>query len=315
MIKRQLGNSGISVAPLAFGGNVFGWSVNESESFRLLDAFVDAGFNLIDTADVYSNWVAGNCGGESETIIGRWMASRNNRNQVVIATKVGFKMNESDKGLSRDYILRAVEDSLRRLGTDTIDLYQSHVDDPDTPQLETLETYNRLIRAGQVRVIGASQYDATRLREALQISKAHGLPRYETLQPGYNLHDRAGYEAELEAVCLEHGLGVISYASLARGFLTGKYRSEADLANRARSPWVKGSLTERGFRILAALDEVAARLNATPAQVSLAWLMARPGLTAPIAGATTVAQLTELMGATRLELDSESRDLLSKASA
>ena len=315
MIKRQLGNSGISVAPLAFGGNVFGWSVNESESFRLLDAFVDAGFNLIDTADVYSNWVAGNCGGESETIIGRWMASRNNRNQVVIATKVGFKMNESDKGLSRDYILRAVEDSLRRLGTDTIDLYQSHVDDPDTPQLETLETYDRLIRAGKVRVIGASQYDATRLREALQISKAHGLPRYETLQPGYNLHDRAGYEAELEAVCLEHGLGVISYASLARGFLTGKYRSEADLANRARSPWVKGSLTERGFRILAALDEVAARLDATPAQVSLAWLMARPGLTAPIAGATTVAQLTELMGATRLELDSESRDLLSKASA
>ena len=315
MIKRQLGNSGITLAPLAFGGNVFGWSVNESESFRLLDAFVDAGFNLIDTADVYSNWVAGNCGGESETIIGRWMASRNNRNQVVIATKVGFKMNESDKGLSRDYILRAVEGSLRRLGTDTIDLYQSHVDDPDTPQLETLETYDLLIRAGKVRVIGASQYDATRLREALQTSKEHGLPRYETLQPGYNLHDRAGYEAELEAVCLEHGLGVISYASLARGFLTGKYRSEADLANRARSPWVKGSLTERGFRILAALDEVAARLNATPAQVSLAWLMARPGLTAPIAGATTVAQLTELMGATRLELDSESRDLLSKASA
>ena len=315
MIKRQLGNSGISVAPLAFGGNVFGWSVNESESFRLLDAFVDAGFNLIDTADVYSNWVAGNCGGESETIIGRWMASRNNRNQVVIATKVGFKMNESDKGLSRDYILRAVEGSLRRLGTDTIDLYQSHVDDPDTPQLETLETYDLLIRAGKVRVIGASQYDATRLREALQTSKEHGLPRYETLQPGYNLHDRAGYEAELEAVCLEHGLGVISYASLARGFLTGKYRSEADLANRTRGPWVKGSLTERGFRILAALDEVAARLNATPAQVSLAWLMARPGLTAPIAGATTVAQLTELMGATRLELDSESRDLLSKASA
>lgn len=315
MIKRPLGKSGIAVAPLAFGGNVFGWSVSQADSFRLLDAFVDAGFNLIDTADVYSNWVAGNSGGESETIIGRWLASRGNRNKVVIATKVGFKVNETDKGLSRAYMLRAVEDSLRRLNTDTIDLYQSHIDDADTPQQETLETYDRLIRAGKVRAIGASQFSAARLREALQISQDCGLPRYETLQPGYNLHDRAGYEGELELVCREHGLGVISFASLARGFLTGKYRSHADLANRTRSPWVKGLLTERGFRILAALDDVAARLQATQAQVSLAWLMARPGITAPIAGATSLAQLTELMGAARLALPADCLDLLNRASA
>lgn len=314
MIKRKLGNSGLEVAPLAFGGNVFGWTVDEAASFRLLDAFVEAGFNLIDTADVYSNWVPGNAGGVSETIIGNWMASRRNRDKVVIATKVGYKMSDDKKGLSRPYILRAVEDSLKRLRTDTIDLYFAHVDDPDTPQQETLEAFAQLIRQGKVRAIGASQYNAARLREALQISCDAGLPRYEVLQPGYNLHDRAGYEAELESVCLEHGLGVISFASLARGFLTGKYRSQADLAQSVRGPWVKKLLDERGFRILAALDKVAAQLHATPAQVSLAWLMARPGITAPIAGATTLAQLQELLGAATLEMDTASLELMTRAS-
>jgi aryl-alcohol dehydrogenase-like predicted oxidoreductase len=315
MIRRKLGNSGLETAPLAFGGNVFGWSVSEADSFRLLDRFVEAGFNLIDTADVYSNWVAGNQGGESETIIGRWMKLRGNRSKVIIATKVGWKMSEEKKGLAPAYMQQALEDSLRRLGTDYIDLYQSHADDPATPQLDTLQTYARFIREGKVRAIGASQFSATRLREALDLSREHGLPRYETLQPGYNLHDRAGFEAELAPLCRERGLGVISFASLARGFLTGKYRSAADLVERTRSPWVKDLLTERGFRILAALDDVAARYKATPAQVSLAWLMAKPGLTAPIAGATSIAQLDELMGATRLALDADAMALLDKASA
>ena len=315
MIKRKLGNTGFKVAPLAFGGNVFGWSADEATSFRLLDAFVAAGFNLIDTADVYSNWVAGNSGGESETLIGKWLALRKNRDKVVIATKVGYKMSPDKTGLKRAYMLRAVEDSLRRLQTDYIDLYQSHIDDPDTPQAETLDTYTQLIKAGKVRAIGASQFSAARLREALQISADNGLPAYQTLQPGYNLYDRAGYEAELEGLCREKGLGVITFASLARGFLTGKFRTEADLAKSVRGPWAKGLLNERGFRILAALDEVAAQHRSTAAKVSLAWLMARPGVTAPIAGATTVEQLKELLDAAELRLEPASIALLDRASA
>lgn len=315
MIRRKLGKSGIEVAPLAFGGNVFGWSADEAASFRLLDAFVGAGFNLIDTADVYSNWVAGNSGGESETIIGRWLRQRGNRDKVVIATKVGWPMNEAKKGLSRAYILASVDDSLRRLQTDYIDLYQSHADDPTVPQEETLTTYADLIRAGKVRAIGASQFSATRLREALEISRTSSLPAYQTVQPGYNLYDRTGYEAELEGLCREQGLGVITFASLARGFLTGKFRSERDLSKSVRAPWVKALLNERGLRILAALDEVAARHGATPAQVSLAWLMARPGITAPIAGASTVEQLNELLAATELSLDAQSIASLNQASA
>ncbi len=314
MIKRRLGSTPLHVAPLALGGNVFGWTVNQTDSFRLLDAFVDAGFNLIDTADMYSNWVPGNAGGESETIIGNWLASRKNRDAIVVATKVGNTMNDN-KGLSRPYIRRAVHASLKRLKTDYIDLYQSHIDDPDTPQLETLEALAQLICEGKVRAIGASQFSAARLREALQTSRDAGLPGYASLQPGYNLYDRAGYEAELAAVCREHGLGVITFASLARGFLTGKYRSQADFADRVRTPWVKGLLNERGFRILAALDDVASRLAATPAQVSLAWLLARPGITAPIAGATSVTQLDELLGATRLALDAGAIEQLDRASA
>jgi len=315
MIKRKLGNSGFEVAPLAFGGNVFGWSVSEAESFRLLDAFLAAGFNLIDTADVYSNWVEGNSGGESETIIGRWMKARGNRNKVVLVTKVGWKMTEEKKGLAPAYMLDSIEGSLRRLQTDHIDIYMSHADDPATPQLATLETYARLVREGKVRAIGASQFSAARLREALQLSKANGLPRYEVLEPGYNLLDRAAYEGELEAVCLEHGLGVIPYAALARGFLTGKYRKEADLAGSVRAHWAKQGLNERGLRILAAQDDIAARLKATQAQIALAWLMARPGITAPIAGATSLAQLDELMGAARVGLDAAAIEQLNRASA
>ncbi|MBM3346207.1 MAG: aldo/keto reductase [Betaproteobacteria bacterium] len=315
MIKRKLGDSGFEVAPLAFGGNVFGWSVNEAESFRLLDAFLEAGFNLIDTADVYSNWVEGNSGGESETIIGRWMTARGNRNRVVLVTKVGWKMTEEKKGLAPDYMLEAIEGSLRRLQTDHIDIYMSHIDDPKTPQQATLETYARLIREGKVRAIGASQFSAARLREATQLSRDNGLPRYEVLEPGFNLLDRSGYEGGLEAVCRELGLGVIPYAALARGFLTGKYRSEADLTGRARAQWARQGLNERGLRILAAQDEIAARCKATPAQVALAWLMARPGITAPIAGATSLAQLDELMDAARLALDAAAIEQLNRASA
>ena len=256
MKKRKLGNSKLEVAPLAFGGNVFGWTVDEQTSFTLLDAFVAAGFNLIDTADVYSYWAPGNRGGESETIIGKWLKRSGKRGKVVIATKVGKEMGPNSKGLSKSYILRAVEDSLRRLQTDYIDLYQSHADDPETPLEETLEAYAQLIRQGKVRAIGASNYSATRLAQALQISDQYGFPRYESLQPLFNLYDRTDYEGELEPLCRERGLGVISYFSLASGFLTGKYRSQDDLAHSARGDMVKKYLNPRGIRILEALDRV-----------------------------------------------------------
>ncbi len=315
MKMRKLGNSGLEVSPLVFGGNVFGWTVDEPTSFRLLDAFVAAGFSFIDTADVYSKWAPGNKGGESESILGNWLKSRGNRQQVVIATKVGMEMGPDQKGLSKAYILRAAEDSLQRLQTDYIDLYQSHADDPDTPLIETLEAYAQLVKQGKVRAIGASNYGAERLREALQFSREFGFPRYESLQPNYNLYDRADYETKLEAICLENGSGVIPYFSLASGFLTGKYRSEADLAGSKRGQFVKKYLNERGFRILRALDEVAREIHSTPAKISLAWLMARPGITAPIASATSLQQLNDLIAATELELDQASIERLNNASA
>jgi aryl-alcohol dehydrogenase-like predicted oxidoreductase len=315
MKKRILGDSGLEVAPLALGGNVFGWTADEPTSFRLLDAFVAAGGNLIDTADVYSAWVPGNKGGESEAILGKWLKRRGTRGKVLIATKVGKEMGPGRKGLSKSYILRAAEDSLKRLRTDRIDLYQSHADDPETPLEETLEAYEQLIRQGKVRAIGASNYTADRLTQALELGARPGYPSYQCLQPLYNLYDRAEYETDLEPLCLEKGVGVIPYFSLASGFLTGKYRSEKDLANRSRGDFVKKYLNDRGFRILDALDQVAARYRSVPAVVSLAWLIARPGVTAPIASATSLDQLTDLMEATKLALDPSSIALLDTASA
>lgn len=314
MDKRRLGNSGLEVAPLAFGGNVFGWTADEATSFELLDAFVGAGFGLIDTADVYSGWVPGNRGGESETIIGRWLKRGGKRDRVVIATKVGMEMGPGRKGLAKDYILRSAEDSLRRLQTDYIDLYQSHVDDPDTPPEETLEAYARLVEQGKVRAVGASNFTAERLTESLKLSEERGLPRYESLQPLYNLYERAAFEESLEPVCLEHNVGVISYFSLASGFLTGKYRSEDDLNKSPRGGRVQKYLNDRGYRILAALDEVARRQETTPARAALAWLIARPSVTAPIASATSLEQLEDLIEATRLRLDETSLRLLNDAS-
>lgn len=314
MAKRKLGNSGLEVSPLAFGGNVFGWTADEATSFKLLDAFVDFGFNFIDTADVYSKFAPGNKGGESETIIGKWLKRSGARSKVIIATKVGMEMGPDKKGLSKAYILRAVEDSLKRLQTDYIDLYQSHTDDPQTPLEETLNAFSELIKQGKVRAIGASNYSAERLSEALHVSRERGYPRYESLQPLYNLCDRYEYEAKLEPICEAEGLGVIPYFSLASGFLTGKYRSENDLSNRARGRMVKKYLNERGFRILNALDELAKRLHSTPARISLAWLIARPSVTAPIASATSLEQLNDLFEATKLKLDDSSIQLLNQAS-
>jgi aryl-alcohol dehydrogenase-like predicted oxidoreductase len=315
MNKRKLGHSELEVAPLALGGNVFGWTADEPTSFKLLDAFAAAGFNFIDTADVYSVWVPGHQGGESEAVIGKWMTQGNRRQDMIIATKVGMEMSPDKKGLSRAQILRSVEGSLKRLQTDYIDLYQSHTDDAETPVDEPLETYARLIEQGKVRAIGASNYTAERLSQALQSSEQGGYPSYQTLQPLYNLYDRADYEANLEPLCLERGLGVITYFSLASGFLTGKYRTEDDLSKSPRGRRVKQYLNDRGSRILQALDEVASCLNSTPARVSLAWLIARPSIAAPIASATSLDQLNDLIEATRLELDASSMALLNNASA
>ena len=313
--KRSLGHSGLEVAPLAFGCNVFGWTVSDHTAFNLLDSFVAAGFNLLDTADVYSRWVPGNHGGESETVIGKWLKRSGKRESVVIATKVGLEMAPDRKGLSRTHILRSAEESLRRLQSDYIDLYQAHKDDPDTPVEEVLEAFAELIRQGKVRAIGASNFGAERLAQSLQVSRQQGLPRYESLQPLYNLYSRAEYETQLEPICLKEKVGVIPYYSLAAGFLTGKYRSEADLAQSKRGAGVKKYLNERGLRILAALDEVARSKRATSAQVALAWLIARPSITAPIASATSTAQLNELLGAATLQLEKDSIALLDQASA
>lgn len=311
---RELGRSGLQVAPLAFGGNVFGWTADEATSLSLLDAFVDSGFNLIDTADVYSRWVPGHNGGESEALIGKWLAASGKRDRALIATKVGKDMGGDHIGLSRRWIRQAVEDSLRRLRTDRIDLYQAHDDDAGTPQEETLTAFAELIAEGKVRAIGASNYTAPRLAEALDTSARLGLPRFESLQPLYNLMDRAAYEAELEPLCRAQGLGVINFYGLASGFLTGKYRSEADLSKSTRGARCKAYLTSRGHRVLAVLDAIAQTHQATPAQVALAWQIARPGLTAPIASATSAAQWAELAGAARLRLSTADIQALNEAS-
>jgi len=316
MQLRPLGRSGLNVAPLAFGGNVFGWTADTATSFALLDAFVDAGLNLVDTADVYSRWAPGHTGGESETVIGQWLKASGKRHRVVLATKVGKDMGDGKVGLSRTYIRQAVEASLRRLQTDHIDLYQSHDDDSGTPLEETLDAFAGLIRDGKVRAIGASNYSAPRLAEALAVSHRLGLPRYESLQPLYNLCDRAAYEAELQPLCVAQQVGVINFYGLARGFLTGKYRSEADLAQSPRGAGVKAAyFNERGWRVLAALDAVAQRRHATPAQVALAWQMQRPAIAAPIASATSLTQLSELLGAVRLSLSAADIAELDAASA
>jgi aryl-alcohol dehydrogenase-like predicted oxidoreductase len=313
MERRTLGNSGLEIAPLIFGGNVFGWTVDEPGAFGLLDAFLASGFNCVDTADSYSTWVPGNRGGESETIIGKWMKLRGNRASVVIATKVGSEIDREKKGLSKSYILRAAEDSLRRLQTDYIDLYQTHHDDPETPVEETLEAYALLVQQGKVRAIGASNLIAERLTASLEASDRKGYPRYQTMQPHYNLFERAGYEKDLEPLCLAQKLAVIPYYPLASGFLTGKYRSENDLSKSVRGTGVRKCFNQRGFRILAALDAVALRLRSTPAAVALAWLLARPGITAPIVSATSLRQWEELAAAPGIRLDSSSIELLNRA--
>ncbi len=314
MELRRLGRSDLMVAPLILGGNVFGWTADEATSFRILDAFVDGGFNCVDTADVYSRWAPAG-GGASEKVIGAWLKASGKRDKVVLATKLGSEMGEGMKGLSAKYMVEAVEASLTRLQTDRIDLYQSHRDDPDTPQEETAEAYERLVKAGKVRAIGSSNFEPARLTSALEVSERLGVARYQSEQPLYNLYDRAGFEAGLQQVCIDNEVGVIPYYGLASGFLTGKYRSEEDLSKSPRGRGAKRYLDERGLRILAGLDAVSAGHQATPAQVALAWVMAQPGLTGPIASATSVEQLNELMGSARLTLSAEDLAVLDKASA
>ena len=315
MDYRKLGNTDIMVAPLALGGNVFGWTIDEPTSFNILDGFATAGFNLLDTADVYSRWKPGNTGGESETIIGNWMKERKNRSEIIIATKVASDMGGGKKGLSKKYILQAIEASLKRLQTDYIDLYQTHWDDPETPIEETLEAYQQLVKEGKVSWIGASNLSAERLTASLKISKEKGYPAYQTFQPQYNLLEREVFEKELEAICVENNLGVINYYSLASGFLTGKYRSEADLSKSVRGGGAKKYLNDKGLKILAALDKVADEFNSTPTSIAIAWLIARPSITAPIASATNSDQLKSLMDAVELDLGKEAIELLNEASA
>ncbi len=312
---RNLGNSSIQISPLALGGNVFGWTIDQSTSFTILDGFVDAGFSFIDTADIYSTWVPGHKGGESESIIGQWLKQTGKRSKVIIATKVGLDMSPTQKGLSKEYIVSAVESSLKRLQTDYIDLYQSHKDDPATPIAETLEAYAQLVQQGKVRVIGASNYSKSRLAESLAVSEQHGWPRYESLQPNYNLYERAEFEKDLEPLCLSANVGVIPYYSLASGFLTGKYRSIKDTVGSQRGQGITKFLNDRGFRILAALDDAAKSHTSNPTRVALAWLMARPSITAPIASATSLEQLKDLTEAVNLKLAPEAIQKLNEASA
>ena len=314
MEKRQLGQSSLHVYPITFGGNVFGWTADEKTSFSLLDGFVGAGFNFIDTADVYSRWHPGNTGGESEVIIGNWLKARGGREKIVLASKLGIEMAPGKKGLSRKYMMQAVEDSLRRLQTDYIDLYQSHRDDPETPIEETLSAYADLIKQGKVREIGASNFSAERMAESLKISTEKGLPRYQSLQPQYSLVERTEFEGPLEELCLREKIGVIGYYSLASGFLTGKYRSKADMEGRLRGARVEKYLNDYGFGVVAALDDVAKRYNVKPGQVAIAWLIARPSVTAPIASATNLDQLKELMGAAEVTLDAAAIQQIDAAS-
>lgn len=314
MEKRQLGNTDLQVYPITFGGNVFGWTIDEAQSFKILDGFTGAGFNFIDTADVYSRWAKGNTGGESETIIGNWLKKTKNRNDVIIATKVGSDMGNGKKGLSKKYILEAADASLKRLQTDYIDLYQTHFDDEDTPIEETLDAYAELIKEGKVRYIGASNLSAERLKQSLEVAQKNGLPLYDTFQPQYNLYDREPYENGLEPVCLGNNLGVLNYYSLASGFLTGKYRSEDDLDKSQRGGGVAKYLDERGFKILAVLDEVSKKLNTTQATVALAWLIQRPSVTAPIVSATSLEQLDSIIKAPDLEITAHEIELLTQES-
>ena len=315
MEHRNLGASSLKISPICFGGNVFGWTVTEAESFRLLDAFLDAGFNFVDTADVYSRWADGNDGGESEIILGKWLKSRGGREKIVLASKFGMEMGPRKVGLSPEYMSKAVEASLRRLQTDYIDLYQSHKDDAETPIRATLEGYAKLIQHGKVREIAASNFTATRLREALDASSDEGFPRYQSLQPLYSLVERSEYEREMEDLCIKENVGVISYFSLASGFLTGKYRSDSDLEGQTRGPHVQKYMNEDGFRVVKTLQEVAEKHNAKPGQAALAWLIARPSITAPIASATNLEQLEELVSAAELNLDAEDINKIDQASA
>ena len=311
---RQLGRSGLSVSPICLGGNVFGWTADERTSFSILDAWLDAGFNFVDTADVYSRWATGHQGGESETVIGKWLKRSGRRDQVVIATKVGFDMGEGKGGLGARWIAQAVEDSLRRLQVDRIDLYQAHKDDEATPLEETLEAFAKLVEAGKVRAIGASNYSAARLAQALDTSRRLGVPRYESLQPLYNLYDRAVFERELQSLCMQEEVGVISFYALAAGFLSGKYRRPEDAARSARGAnAVKKYLNERGLKVLAALDEASRRTGAPAARIAIAWVMAQPGVTAPIASASNLEQLREIVAAAQLKLDDETRAALDRA--
>ncbi|MGH8764304.1 MAG: aldo/keto reductase [Burkholderiales bacterium] len=316
MIPRILGRSGLKVSPLCLGGNVFGWTADERTSFALLDKWVDAGFNFIDTADAYSRWVPGHTGGESETVIGRWFAQGGRRDKVVIATKVGIDLASGKTLLSPARIRQAVDESLKRLQTDHIDLYQAHRDDTDTPLETTLETFGELVKQGKVRALGASNYTAPRLAEALEISRKRGLPRYESLQPLYNLYDRAEFEAELQPLCVKEEVGVISFYALAAGFLSGKYRKAEDSGKSARgTSTIAKYLNERGLKILAALDEAAQRSSNPPARLAIAWVMSRPGITAPIVSATSLEQMGEILTAASTKLDTATLKLLDDTSA
>jgi aryl-alcohol dehydrogenase-like predicted oxidoreductase len=315
MQKRKLGSAGPEVPVLCLGGNVYGWTLSEADAFRQLDAAVEAGLNFIDTADVYSRWVPGHKGGESETILGKWFSRSGKRKDVILATKVGMEMGEGKKGLKAAYIRQAIEDSLRRLQTDYIDLYQAHKDDPETPLEETLQAFDELVKEGKVRYIGASNYSGARLAEAVETSRKHGLASYISLQPHYNLVERHEFETDLLPVVEKYQLGVIPYFSLAAGFLTGKYRSQQDTESAKRGPMVQKYLNNWGFGVVAALEEVANAKGSTPARVSLAWLIAQPGITAPIASATNEKQLADLVEATKLTLDAESIQKLNEMSA
>ncbi|MGD0722324.1 MAG: aldo/keto reductase [Roseiarcus sp.] len=315
MQKRPLGRTGLAIAPVVFGGNVFGWTADAKTSFALLDRLAEAGFDAIDTADVYSAWAPGNKGGESETIIGDWMKSRANRDKVLVITKVGSPMGPGMKGLKAAYIAEAVEASLKRLQTDFIDLYLSHWPDPETPHEETLGAYRDLVAAGKIRAFGCSNFNAAQLRASFDVAAQKGLPRYGVLQPEYNLYDRAGFEGPLRDLCIAEEIGVITYFSLAKGFLSGKYRTQADLGQSARGGGVKAYLNPRGTRILAALDALAARYAAKPAEVALAWLIASPGVTAPIASATSLEQLESLIKAAALKLSAADMKALDAAGA